>query len=98
MGLPSKLQAYLASGTPVLASAAGAGELLVDRDEVLKTHSGEPAELADRLCELLEDEALRNRLSVGGPRAAERLFDPVRNTNALLAHYARHIGDCAAKA
>jgi glycosyltransferase involved in cell wall biosynthesis len=87
MCLPSKLQAYLASGTPVLVSAAGAGELLQDREEALKTQTGEPEELADRLCELLADDALAATLATGGPRAASRLFDPVRNTDALLAHY-----------
>jgi glycosyltransferase involved in cell wall biosynthesis len=89
MCLPSKLQGYLASGTPVLASAAGAGELLRDRDEVLKTSTGEPEELADRLCEILTDDGLARTLAAGGPRAAKRLFDPVRNTDSLVAHYRR---------
>lgn len=85
--LPSKLQAYLASGTPTITFAAGFGELLTDRQEVLKTHTGDPSELADRIVELLEDEALRTTLSRGGPAAAERLFNPETNTEALIAHY-----------
>jgi glycosyltransferase involved in cell wall biosynthesis len=91
MCLPSKLQGYLASGTPVLASAAGAGELLRDREEVLKTSTAEPEELADRLCEVLTDDDLARTLAAGGPRAAKRLFDPVRNTDSLLAHYRRSL-------
>jgi glycosyltransferase involved in cell wall biosynthesis len=91
MCLPSKLQGYLASGTPVLASAAGAGELLRDRDEALKTETGEPEELADRLCEILTDDRLADTLAAGGPRAAKRLFDPVRNTDTLIAHYRRSL-------
>ena len=87
--LPSKLQAYLASGTPVLTFGAGFGELLADRREVLKTHTGDPGELADRLIELLEDGELRETLSREGPRAAARLFDPEANASALEAHYRR---------
>jgi glycosyltransferase involved in cell wall biosynthesis len=90
--LPSKLQAYLASGTPVIASAPGAGELLEDRDEVLKTNTGQPEEVADRLGEVLTDEALAAKLAVGGPRAAARLFDPARNTDSLIEHYRRSLG------
>lgn len=85
--LPSKLQAYLASGTPCITFAAGAGELLRDREEVLKTYDASPSELADRIVELLADPELRRTLSAGGPAAARRLFDPVRNTDALEAHY-----------
>ena len=87
--LPSKLQVYLASGTPTVTFAVGAGELLVDRSEVLKTYTGDPAELADRIIELLRDEDLRGQLSVEGPRAAERLFDAERNTAQLVEHYRR---------
>jgi glycosyltransferase involved in cell wall biosynthesis len=90
--LPSKLQAYLASGTPVIASGPGAGELLEDRDEVLKTTTGEPEELADRLSEVLTDRELAGRLAAGGPRAAKRLFDPAHNTDALIEHYRRSLG------
>jgi glycosyltransferase involved in cell wall biosynthesis len=88
--LPSKLQAYLASGTPTITFAAGFGALLGDREEVLKIHSIDPRELADRIEEVLTDRALRATLSAGGPRAARRLFDPERNTDALVEHYRRH--------
>jgi glycosyltransferase involved in cell wall biosynthesis len=85
--LPSKLQAYLASGTPTITFAVGFGELLADRSEVLKIETAEASELADRIAELLEDEHLRLALRDGGPRAARRLFDPDTNTDALEAHY-----------
>lgn len=85
--LPSKLQAYLESGTPTVTFAVGFGELLEDRREVLKTFTADPTELADRIVDVLEDAALRSRLAVGGPAAARRLFDPVANTAALEAHY-----------
>jgi glycosyltransferase involved in cell wall biosynthesis len=85
--LPSKLPRYLASGTPTVMYAAGPGELLEDRREVLKTYSGQPTELADRIEELLENPDLRRTLSLQGPRAGARLFDPVRNTEVLIDHY-----------
>lgn len=85
--LPSKLQTYLASGTPTITFAVGAGELLVDREEVVKTYTAEPDELADRIIDVLTDPDLEARLRRGGPAAAARLFDPVANTDALLGHY-----------
>ena len=90
--LPAKLQAYLASGTPTVTFAVGFGELLADRHEVLKTHTGDPGELADRLVELLEDRELARRLSEGGRAAARRLFDSGRNGDALERHYRRTLG------
>jgi glycosyltransferase involved in cell wall biosynthesis len=87
--LPSKLQVYLASGTPTVTFAVGAGELLVDRTEVLKTYGGDPAELADRITELLRDPELRRELSAGGRLAAARLFDADRNAAELVEHYRR---------
>jgi glycosyltransferase involved in cell wall biosynthesis len=93
--LPSKLQAYLESGTPVITFGVGFGELLQDRTEVLKTYTDQPSELADRLEELLDDPALQRALSSGGPKAAARLFDPEANTQSLVAVYRKGL---AAKA
>jgi glycosyltransferase involved in cell wall biosynthesis len=90
--LPSKMQAYLASGRPTVTFAVGFAELLEDREEVVKTHTGDPSELADRVEEVLDDGALRARLEHGGPAAAARLLDPARNTDALLAHYREALG------
>jgi glycosyltransferase involved in cell wall biosynthesis len=90
--LPSKLQSYLASGTPTITFAVGFGAMLADGAEVLKIHTAEPAELADRIADVLTDQQLAQTLSAGGPQAAARLFDPERNTAALLAHYERHLG------
>lgn len=85
--LPSKLQSYLASGTPTVTFAVGFGALLKDRCEVLKISTAEPGELADRIEEILTDTQLRDALAQGGPEAARRLFDPERNTDALVAYY-----------
>ncbi|MGI8728234.1 MAG: glycosyltransferase family protein [Solirubrobacterales bacterium] len=85
--LPSKLQSYLASGTPTITFAFGCGELLRDREEVLKTYSPAAEELATRIAELLGDEPLYERLADGGPRAARSLFDPEVNARRIVAHY-----------
>jgi glycosyltransferase involved in cell wall biosynthesis len=85
--LPSKMQAYLASGTPTISFAAGFAELLEDRVEVLKTFGDTPEELADRVVELIENPELRATLHSGGPQAAARLFDPARNVERLVEHY-----------
>jgi glycosyltransferase involved in cell wall biosynthesis len=85
--LPSKLQAYLVSGRPTITYATGFGELLRDREDAVLVHTAEPAELADRIVELLVDPGLRATLARGGPLAAARLFDPERNTHALVAYY-----------
>ena len=81
--LPSKLQTYLASGTPTVTYAHGAGELLEDRKEVLKTYGPGPEELADRIEELLGNSRLRQTLTLNAPDAAKRLFGVEENTNAL---------------
>jgi glycosyltransferase involved in cell wall biosynthesis len=85
--LPSKMQAYLASGTPTITFATGFAEMLEDRVEVLKTYGDAPEELADRIVELLNDQTLRTRLSGAAPQAAARLFDPVGNAERLVGHY-----------
>jgi glycosyltransferase involved in cell wall biosynthesis len=85
--LPSKLQTYLASGTPTVSFGVGVDELVADGDEALLTHTDRPEELADRLYEALTDAALRARLAAGGPVAARRLFDRRANTLAMLEHY-----------
>ena len=90
--LPSKLQAYLASGTPTVTFAVGFGRLLVDRQEALLTQTGDPGELADRILEALDDSTLRATLRAGGPAAAARLFDPVANTRTLMRYYRAALG------
>lgn len=85
--LPSKVQAYLASGSPTITFATGFGELLADREEAMLVRTDEVGEIADAIVAVLTDPALRDRLRSGGPAAAQRLFDPVRNTDTMLAYY-----------
>lgn len=91
--LPSKLQAYLASGTPTVTFACGAGELFEDRRQVLKTYGDSAAELADRIGELLTDPDLRAELAQNGPLAAASLFDRERNCRSLIDIYRQAIGE-----
>ena len=90
--LPSKMQAYLQSGTPTVTFAVGFAELLEDRDEVLKLHGYDATELADRIDDVLSSDELAARLAAGGPRAAAHLLDPERNGEALIEHYRRSLG------
>jgi glycosyltransferase involved in cell wall biosynthesis len=90
--LPSKMQTYLESGKPTITFAVGFGELLEDGIDVLKTHSDDPHELADRIVALIEDPELARRVGRGGRAAAARLFDPATNTDALEQHYFEHLG------
>jgi glycosyltransferase involved in cell wall biosynthesis len=85
--LPSKMQAYLLSGTPTVTFAVGFAELLTDREDVVKLHGFDAGELADRLSEIVDDGALRGRLAGGARAAAERLFDREHNGHALAEHY-----------
>jgi glycosyltransferase involved in cell wall biosynthesis len=93
--LPSKLQAYLASGTPTISFATGFGELLRDRTDVLLTRTADPSELAELMIELLDDGDLRATLQRGGPTAARRLFDPATNVAALIAYYRAAVAGAA---
>lgn len=90
--LPSKVQAYLESGTPTVMFSVGLGELLQDRVEVIKLHGFSADELADRIVELFDDPQLADRVGEGGQEAARRLFDQKRNTSALLSCYRTALG------
>lgn len=85
--LPSKLQGYLASGTPTITFAFGAGELLEDGVEALLTHSDSADELAEQIVIAVSDDVVGARLAEGGPAAARRLFDPSTNAELLVDHY-----------
>jgi glycosyltransferase involved in cell wall biosynthesis len=89
--LPSKVQAYLESGTPTVMFSVGLGELLRDGEEVVKLHGFSAVELAERIAELLDDPERAARIGRGGQYAASRLFDPRRNGSALLECYAKAI-------
>lgn len=84
--LPSKMQAYLASGIPTVTFAIGFAELLADGREVLKLYTSDVEELAQAITSITRDGDLRDRLAAGGRLAAGRLFDPETNGSALIGH------------
>lgn len=85
--LPSKVESYLAAATPTVTYAVGFAELLADGEEVLKLQGYDAEELAGAIGRILDDPALAGRLAAGGRAAHDRLFDPRRNLDALVAHY-----------
>ena len=61
----------LAAGAPIVASDLDAfARVLEDGDAGVLVRRGDPAALAEALCELLADPARRAELSAGGARAA----------------------------
>lgn len=85
--LPSKLPEYMAMGKPVITFSAGIGREFEDGVEALKTTTGEPPELAEKIEQVLDDPALTDKLGRGARRKAEQLFDWQRNTQGLITIY-----------
>jgi glycosyltransferase involved in cell wall biosynthesis len=85
--LPSKLPEYFAMGRAVVTFAAGIGREFEDGVNVLKTYSGDVAELADCLERALGDAALRERVGRAGRTRAEELFSWPRNAAGLADFY-----------
>lgn len=85
--LPSKMQAYLASGVPTVTFAIGFAEVLADGAEVLKLQTAEVDELAGAVAAIITDPLLREHLGKRGRSAAQRLFDPATNGAVLVDHF-----------
>ena len=83
MVYPSRLDMFpvtilegLAQGLPLVATPVGVlPSILKEPENALFTPPGEPAPLADRLCTLLEDPALRERMGKVNRELAWRRFD-----------------------
>jgi glycosyltransferase involved in cell wall biosynthesis len=65
-------------GIPELVTDGGNGFLVAPRA---------PAEITERLVQLLEDSALRSRMGAAGRLAAERKFDLAHNLDTLMRAY-----------
>lgn len=85
----------MAAGLPVVAiRASGIEDLVQDGHNGFKTR-GDPSEWADRVLELLEDDALRGRLAQGAASSAEGLgIEPFARE--ILRFYAEALASCAA--
>jgi len=77
----------LASGVPTVTTRSnGVSEILRDGSDAFVTDADDPAALADRLCLLIEDSDLRERIGEAGCRASEP-FTWERTTQETLAVY-----------
>jgi D-inositol-3-phosphate glycosyltransferase len=91
----------LASGTPVVASAAGGLTSIVrDRGNGLLVRWRDPRAFAERLDEMLTDDALRTRLAADAPASVERfgwqhIGDDVRALYQELTAEARPVAVCS---
>lgn len=80
-GLPTVLLEAMALGTPcVSTNVTGIPELVIDGETGLCVEQGDPDELAGAIARLLDDQALRERLSHQARKLIEREFDIHRNT------------------
>jgi glycosyltransferase involved in cell wall biosynthesis len=83
---PMKLYSYLDSGRPVLATRLPTHTQVLD-DEVALLVEPEPEAMGRGLARLLRDEVLRERLSAGARRLAQRELTPEAFRRKLLGFY-----------
>lgn len=86
--VPNKVQAYMASGRPILASLNGEGARLVrEADAGLTTPAGDAKALAAAVLQLFEmTPAERDKLGVNGRRYFKNQFDHDMLTEQLIEH------------
>jgi glycosyltransferase involved in cell wall biosynthesis len=78
----------MAAGRPLVATRVGGiPELVADGGNGFLVPTRTPAEIAQRVMQLLEDPALRARMGAAGRQAAEQKFDLERNLDALMLAY-----------
>ncbi|MCX6630158.1 MAG: glycosyltransferase, partial [Candidatus Solibacter sp.] len=78
----------MAAGRPMVATRVGGiPELVTDGENGFLVAPRAPAEIAQRLVQLLGDRALRARMGAAGRLAAERKFDLTSNLNSLMCAY-----------
>lgn len=83
-GLPVAVIEALAHGVPAIATPVGAtAEIVVDGETGLLVRPGDPKGLAAAMARLLDDDALRRRLSVGG----RALFDAKLDAEAIAGRF-----------
>ncbi|MEI6300022.1 MAG: glycosyltransferase family 4 protein [Betaproteobacteria bacterium] len=87
--VPNKVQAYMASGRPILASLNGEGaRLVVEADAGLATPAGNAKALAEAVLKLFQmTPAERERLGANGRRYFKAHFDHDMLTDQLIGHF-----------
>lgn len=92
-GLPTVLIEAMALGLPVISTdVVGIPELVRDDQTGLCVEGGDPMALADGMARLLENAALRRRLSQGARALIEAEFEINRNAARQRAIFARALG------
>ncbi|HRW08678.1 MAG TPA: glycosyltransferase family 4 protein [Caldilineaceae bacterium] len=75
-GLPRVLPQAMATGLPIVATACdGSAEAITDGENGFLVPPGEPAQLAERLCQLLADPALAEQMGVTGQDRVDEFSD-----------------------
>jgi glycosyltransferase involved in cell wall biosynthesis len=75
-GIPNVLVEAMGSGLPVVATdAGGVAELVEHRHNGLLARAGDPRDVAERLCELMDDVEQRRRLGAAARTTVERAYD-----------------------
>ncbi len=78
----------MAAGRPMVATRVGGiPELVADGETGFLVPPRAPAQIAERLIQLLQDPALRARMGAAGRLAAEQKFDLTRNLDSLMHAY-----------
>ena len=85
--IPCKLPEFFAMGRPVVLPPTNVGRLARDGEECLHLERGDALDIAMKLERLIRDEALRQRLSIGGRRFAESHFSWQTSASRLHSFY-----------
>ena len=86
--VPSKIQAYLASGRPIIAALNGEGSRIVlDAGAGVVCPAGDGAALAEAVAQLADlPENVRREMGISGRRYCEIHFNLRRLTDELIVH------------
>lgn len=82
-GFPRVLYEAMAFGLPVVTTfVGGIPSVMIDGENCRRIRVGDPGDLADKIAELVADEALRLRIAVGGHRTISALLPQWRGSHA----------------
>lgn len=83
-GFPRVLYEAMAFGLPIVTTfVGGIPSVMIDGENCRRIRVGDPKDLADKIVELVEDEALRSRIAMGGHRTISSLLLQWRGSHAM---------------